>query len=193
MNELIALYGTKADRRCESRSVACTWAALARVQAHVVHRTTNRLRLKIPGHKQDAAFFAGLRQELLAQRGIVSVDVNPLTASVLIVHDGSLDLQPEDRRAKHGASQVGVTTGKGMGQPSSRDAALAALAIKLVLVAATQQPSSPIVELCADALAQMVGHALLQRLALAATRPLSTLTSQSRQRTMEAGEVAHES
>jgi hypothetical protein len=58
------------------------------VHAYVVHRATNRLRLKVPSHKQNEAFFACLRQELLKQCGIVSVDVNPLTASVLIVHDG---------------------------------------------------------------------------------------------------------
>jgi hypothetical protein len=66
---------------------------------------------------------------LLKQRGIVSVDVNPLTASVLITHDGTLDLRPED--------EVAAPQGK----PSNRDASLASLAIKLALVVIAQQLS----------------------------------------------------
>jgi hypothetical protein len=150
---------------------------LARAQAYVVHRTTNRLRLKVPSHKEDEAFFASLRQELLGQRGIVCVDVNPLTASVLIMHDGTLDLRAEHGQAKqHGASPVSIATG----EPSSRDTALVSLAIKLALVVITQQLSSPIVELWADALAQMVGHSLFRQREYAATQPRHRLTVQSR-------------
>jgi hypothetical protein len=154
---------------------------LARVQAYVAHHTTSRLRLKVPSHKQDEAFFASLRQELLGQRGIVSVDVNPLTASVLIIHDGTLDLRVDDGQAKqHGASPVNVATGQVTGEPLSRDTALVSLAIKLALVVITQQLSSPIVELWVDALAQMVGHSLFRQLEYAATQPRHRLTVQSR-------------
>jgi len=172
---------TGAGAHCKNRRPAGAWTVLARVQAYVVHRTTNRLRLKVPSHKQDEAFFASLRQELLEQCGIVSVDVNPLTASVLIVHDGTLDLQPEEGQpGQHDASQVDVASRQGTGEPLSRDAALASLAIKLALVVITQQLSSPIVELWADALAQMVGHSFLQCLAHAATQPRQRLMVQSR-------------
>jgi hypothetical protein len=54
----------------------------------VVHRTPKRLRLKVPPRRHDEAFFAGLQQELIKQRGIISVDLNSLTGSVVIVHDG---------------------------------------------------------------------------------------------------------
>ena len=143
---------------------------LARAQAYVVHCTTGRLRVKVPRHKNDEAFFAELRRELLKQRGISSVDVNSLTASVLILHDGTLDLRPGEGQQprKDGASGLDVRARKATGEPASRDADLTSLAIKLALVAITPQLScSAIVELCADVLVQMVGHSLVQRLARA--------------------------
>jgi hypothetical protein len=85
---------------------------------------------------------------------------------VLIAHDGTLDLRPEDEVA---AAQ---------GKPSNRDASLASLAIKLALVVIAQQLSSPIVELWADALARIVGLSLLQRLAQRATQPRRRLIVQ---------------
>jgi hypothetical protein len=84
-----ASIGARAHRK--NTRPAGAWTVLARVQAYVVHRTTNRLRLKIPGHRYDEASFAGLRRELLAQRGSISVDLNPVARSVVIVHDGTLE------------------------------------------------------------------------------------------------------
>jgi hypothetical protein len=66
----------------------------------VVHRTPKRLRLKVPPRRHDEAFFAGLQQELIKQRGIISVDLNSLTGSVVIVHDGTLDPRPKPRQGR---------------------------------------------------------------------------------------------
>jgi len=137
-----------APRVCRGKkNPADAWAILARVQARLVHRTTNRLRLKVPHRRHDAAFFADLRQELLRQRGIVSVQVNPLTASVVIVHDGTLDLPVAAAGAPPGGPSIG-----GMD--------FASIAIKLALFAVAQELGLPIVELCAEALAPLAARAL---------------------------------
>lgn len=39
------------------------------------------------GKRYDAAYFARLRESFSALRGIQSVEVNPLTASLLLIHD----------------------------------------------------------------------------------------------------------
>jgi hypothetical protein len=124
------------------------WTVLARERACVVHRTPKRLRLKVPPRRHDEAFFAGLQQELIKQRGIISVDLNSLTGSVVIVHDGTLDPRPKKRQPRQGrASQVNFAAGRGSTESSNRDANLASLAIKLVLAAITRELSSLIVEL----------------------------------------------
>ena len=124
------------------------WTVLARERACVVHRTPKRLRLKVPPRRHDEAFFAGLQQELIKQRGIISVDLNSLTGSVVIVHDGTLDPRPKERQPRQGrASQVNFAAGRGSTESSNRDANLASLAIKLVLAAITRELSSLIVEL----------------------------------------------
>lgn len=141
-----ASIGPRAHRK--KTRPAGAWTVLARAQAYVVHRTANRLRLKVPGHRHDKAFFAGLRQELLEHCGIISVEVNPLTESVLIVHDGTLDPRPEKRQSRQDyASEVDFAAGQDSGQLLSRNAGLASLAIKLVLAAITREMSSLIVEL----------------------------------------------
>jgi hypothetical protein len=105
-------------------------------------------KLKVPGHKHDEAFFARLQHDLLKQRGIVSVDVNPLIESVIIVHDGALDPRTEERQPRqHGAPQVDLAARRGSREPSSRGADLTSLAIELVLGAITRELSSLIIEL----------------------------------------------
>jgi hypothetical protein len=122
------------------RRPAGAWSILARAQACVVHRTTNRLRLKVSGHKHDEAFFASLQQQLLKQRGIVSVHVNPVTGSVVIIHDGTIDRRPE--AGQDIASAVRFTPGKRSG-----DTDLASLAVEVVLAAITRELSSLLFEL----------------------------------------------
>jgi len=50
----------------------------------VCHLTTGRLRVKIPEKRRDEAFFKLLAQRLASWESIEQVEVNPLTASVLV-------------------------------------------------------------------------------------------------------------
>lgn len=60
-------------------------------EAHIAHRTAHRLRIRIPAKKGDADYFSGLRAVLLEGGRAEHVEVNPLTASVLIVSPGGVD------------------------------------------------------------------------------------------------------
>ena len=55
--------------------------------AYVVHRTANRLRLRVPARKLDHSYFQGLKARLAGFPGVRSVEANPLTGSVLVEHD----------------------------------------------------------------------------------------------------------
>jgi len=61
-------------------------------QAIVSHQTTERLRIKIPSRKGDAAFFASVKQSFDRDLKYSLVHVNALTGSVLIV-DPDIDLE----------------------------------------------------------------------------------------------------
>jgi len=60
--------------------------------AHVVHQLPGRLRLRIPEHRKDEAFFDSLAGRLREIEDIISVSRDALTASLLIHHQ-----VPEDR------------------------------------------------------------------------------------------------
>jgi hypothetical protein len=53
-------------------------------QARVCHCAAGRLRIKIPEKRRDEAFFATVRERLSAWDSIERIEVNPLTASVLV-------------------------------------------------------------------------------------------------------------
>lgn len=53
-------------------------------EAFVVHRTAERVRLKVPALKGDAASLSRLRDSLAAEPGIFRVETSPVTASVLL-------------------------------------------------------------------------------------------------------------
>lgn len=53
-------------------------------QARVCHFTTSRLRVKIPEKRRDEAFFDTVKGRLATWDSIEQVEVNPLTASVLV-------------------------------------------------------------------------------------------------------------
>jgi hypothetical protein len=55
-------------------------------RAHIGHRTTNRLRLRIPSRKGDADYFAAARERLSQCRGVETIEVNSVTGSVLLLH-----------------------------------------------------------------------------------------------------------
>ncbi len=56
--------------------------------AIVTHRTPARLRLRVPSKKGDALYFASVRDALSAIDGVESVEVSPVTGSVLLHHTG---------------------------------------------------------------------------------------------------------
>ena len=53
-------------------------------EGRLCHLTTGRLRVKIPGKRHDEAFFRSVEQRLASWDSIQRVEVNPLTASVLV-------------------------------------------------------------------------------------------------------------
>jgi len=59
--------------------------------AVVSHRTGGRLRIKVPSKRRDSAFFTSLAERLSAFEGVRSVEVNPLTGSVLINHESEAE------------------------------------------------------------------------------------------------------
>ncbi len=54
-------------------------------QAQVVHRTNQRVRIKITERRADSGYFETVRQKLETLRSLEYVQVNPHSASVLIV------------------------------------------------------------------------------------------------------------
>ena len=56
-------------------------------EAHVSHRMSCRLRIKIPSKKGDGAFFSALKGRLHDCPGVAAVSVSPQTGSALILHD----------------------------------------------------------------------------------------------------------
>ena len=69
--------------------------------AYVTHMTAERLRIKIPLRRQDADFFTALRGSLSKIEGIELVEVNPVTASVLITHRTTMDAILEHGRVNN--------------------------------------------------------------------------------------------
>jgi hypothetical protein len=57
-------------------------------KAYLVHRLPGRVRLKVPGHRGDAAFFAELSRRVRHMPRVKDVAVNPTTGSVLLRHEG---------------------------------------------------------------------------------------------------------
>jgi hypothetical protein len=57
-------------------------------QAQVVHACTGRARLRIPALRYNEAYFTGLTQRLEHCHGVVAVETNAATASIVIRHHG---------------------------------------------------------------------------------------------------------
>src|ERR1051326_4256278 len=53
-------------------------------EGRVCHLTNGRVRVKIPEKRRDEAFFNAVRERLGSWSSIEAVEVNPLTASVLV-------------------------------------------------------------------------------------------------------------
>lgn len=59
--------------------------------ARVSHCSERRLRIKIPSKRKDETFFGFLQSQLASINGVESVEVNPSTASILVIHSTSRD------------------------------------------------------------------------------------------------------
>jgi Heavy metal associated domain 2 len=55
-------------------------------KATISHQTSSRLRLRIPTKRRDAAYFSALQGELDHCPGVLKIEANPLTGSVLVHH-----------------------------------------------------------------------------------------------------------
>lgn len=55
-------------------------------EAHVSHCTSHRLRIKIPLKRGSESFFRTMEERFSTLPGIESVEANPLTGSVLLIH-----------------------------------------------------------------------------------------------------------
>ncbi|NTW37264.1 MAG: hypothetical protein HGB17_14300 [Syntrophobacteraceae bacterium] len=60
-------------------------------EAHITHRTGQRLRIRIPAKKGDPGYFSSLQSALTQLGNVDRVEVNPLTASVLIVASAGVE------------------------------------------------------------------------------------------------------
>lgn len=57
----------------------------------VCHQSPGRLRIKVLAAKGDAEYFADMKKTLAGNPQISSVEVNPITASILILHNTTND------------------------------------------------------------------------------------------------------
>jgi hypothetical protein len=74
-------------------------------EAFVTHVSQSRVRVKIPGKKNDREYFSQLKDYLSPLPGVEKVEVNPLTGSVLVLH--RLDLKSlEDLKSMAAYSEM---------------------------------------------------------------------------------------
>ena len=56
-------------------------------RAFISHQSKGRMRIKVPSKKSDSRFLTKLKDFISGTDGVRSVELNPLTGSVLIIHD----------------------------------------------------------------------------------------------------------
>jgi hypothetical protein len=120
----------------------------------VVHRVANRVRLRVPGRRGDAVFFDRLGRTLSRSEGVLSVESNPLTASLIIRHGPTFDLSAS-ALARFGLACTAPVRISGIkGQDlSANHVKLIGLALQVILVAVGRQPfqlAQILAELCLD-------------------------------------------
>jgi hypothetical protein len=139
----------------------------------VVHRTTHRIRIKIPGWQRHDDNFAVLRRALESRPGVLCVRVNPLAASIVIncsdgfeiasVHDCfaglELPLAPSSLPARAGQIAHAQPVGRGL-----QSASLVGFIIGLAIAIATRQFGPAFRELILEAAIQVLLRQLGRRL-----------------------------
>jgi len=64
--------------------------------ASIAHRIPGRIRIRIPSAKADSEFLEEARAALSALPGVLEVTCNPLTGSILVLHEPGAELELED-------------------------------------------------------------------------------------------------
>ncbi len=59
-------------------------------EAHLSHRTSDRLRIKIPSKKGDVLYFSSLSEQVSRWPGVEGITVNPPIGSALILYPGKI-------------------------------------------------------------------------------------------------------
>jgi hypothetical protein len=83
-------------------------------QAHVVHQTKGRMRLRIPRRRKDLPYFLDLYEDLRQVPDITDVVINPSTASVLLYFP-----EKSARPVLYSLQRIGLLQNDG-GEQSSR-------------------------------------------------------------------------
>jgi hypothetical protein len=140
----------------------------AKSRAFIVHRTPCRLRIKIPERQRQLSYFTALQRILVSQPHVLSVEVNPLAASVVIncrpgfdlstLHNRFIGLQvlppPNAGSAARQVCRRAVELNAAIRAFSGGDVGLASFIIKLVIAIATKQVGAQLIEWAAEALVQ---------------------------------------
>jgi hypothetical protein len=58
--------------------------------AHISHLTRRRVRIKIPSKKGDRNYLTALKERFSGFEGIETIEINPVTGSVLIIHNSDM-------------------------------------------------------------------------------------------------------
>ncbi|NTW67366.1 MAG: hypothetical protein HGB21_13835 [Nitrospirae bacterium] len=69
--------------------------------AVIAHASTGRLRIRVPSRKGDIAALKSLGDQLAACPGILSIEVNPGTGSILLLHQTTVQEIAEHGRSKN--------------------------------------------------------------------------------------------
>ena len=80
--------------------------------AHISHRISNRLRIRIPAQKGNITYFAELEKKLSGFEGLDSLELNPRIGSALMIGKG-IDVQVLEDFAKRSDLFEFESTGKG--------------------------------------------------------------------------------
>jgi hypothetical protein len=157
----------------------------AKSRAFIVHRTPTRLRIKIPGRQRQVSYFTALQRVLVSHPKVLNVEVNPLTAGVVINCRPGFDLSTWDNRfiglevlpppkadspARRVCSRAAVLD-NGIRAFSGGEMGLASFIIKLVIAIATKQVGVQLIEWGAEALVRAARQQSSPALALG-PRPL---------------------
>lgn len=135
---------------------------------YVAHRTGDRVRLRIPARKGDAAYFARIERELAACGRVGYVEANPLTASILLHYSGT------DDDLRRDAVDLGLFTVEEL--PPAANPVLSAAAARIDQFDRTiQRASNGSFDLLEVAFVGLVGASIVQALRGQALGPASTL------------------